>query len=469
MDFRRLFDLFYYQRVYYPQEAALARRLEMGWKSYSTDDCIAAVNRISAGFLSRGTERGDKIAILSGQGDPRWHFLDVGLQQSGAVVVHVQSAAPAAVLETILQETKARFCISGDRHLYDTVAGISDRLLHLEGHFMLDEASGISGWRAMIQEPSDQHLETIQGLRAAIHEDDLAVIVYTPREDQNPAGVMLSHKNIVDNIKAARSLIPINCDKKVFSLLTHSPLFERLIAYTSIAVGACVYYGSHERAFFEEVREAPSQYLIACPRLLIQLHDRLLERAGRLPLLRRRIVYWAVAVGRQLREDQPLSFWCWVRVRLADMFVYRQWRAILGGRLEGMLLGGPTLEPALGRIFSAAGIQVRQGYGPADTALLIAINRFGAGGVRFGTMGRPIPGVEVKIEAPDEAGRGALLIRGSNLLLGYFEAGRAPGFPASGDWLPVGATARILEGGFLEISDRKSAPLTTEAGKGRPE
>ncbi len=453
MDFRRLFDLFLYQQIRFPQAAALVERREMGWRNYSTDACIAAVNRVSAGFLSLGLERGDRVALLADRDSPRWNFLDLGLQQIGAVVVSISATATSSELEFILRETESRYCIADSRRLYDRVAAISPQLLHLKALFPLDDSPGRPGWSRFACEPSEKHLETIQSLRAAIHEDDLATIVYAASGGKGiPKGVMLSHKNIISNIKAVVSLLPINCDKRVLSLIPQNQLFGRMAVYTAIALGASVYYGSHTQASLEEIREVAPHFVIAFPPLLTKIQDHLLERARRLPLLRRHIVHWAVALGKSFREDQPMPLWYWMRNRVADVLVFRRWRTMLGNRLEGVIAGGASLSPETGRLFSAAGIEVRAGYGLTETATFIAFNRFEPGGVRFGTAGRSIPGVRIKIEAPDERGYGEVLIKGPNVMLGYYRRPRPASLFTPDGWLRTGTSGRITDGGFLKVN-----------------
>lgn len=455
MDFRRLFDLFLYQQIHFPQGDALAERREMGWRGYSTDECIAAVNRVSAGFLRLGLERGDRVALLADRGSPRWNFLDLGLQQIGVVVVSVPAAVTASELEYILRETKARCCIADSRPCYDRAAAISAQLLHLKALFPLDDSIDRPGWSVYTCEPSEKHLETIQGLRAAIHEDDLATIAYAPAGGKGvPQGVMLSHKNIIGNIKAVVSLLPFNCDKRVLSLIPQNQPFGRMAIYTAVALGASVYFRSREQPSLEAVREVAPHFLIASPRLLTGIHDGIMERARGLPLLRRRIVLWAVALGKSFREDRPMSLWYWMRNRIADGLVYRRWRTMLGGRLEGVVIGGASLSPETGRLFSAAGIEVREGYGLPQTATVITFNRFEPGGVRFGTAGRTVPGVKIKIEAPDERGCGEILVKGPNVMMGYYRPPRAALLLTSDGWLKTGVSGRIVDGGFLEVTGR---------------
>ena len=466
MDFRRLFDLFAYQQVRFPQEVALAKREAMGWLTYSTDECIALTDGVSAGMLALGLEPGDKVAIVSSAGSPRWNFLDLGLQQIGVVVVPLHAAATRDELVFILKETQAKYCIAGDGKLFDLLDSARPDLPGLKGILSMESLTDRPGWEQILRQPSESQLEQIRSLKSAIREDDLATIIYTSGSTGQPKGIMLSHRNIISNIKSVITLIPVNCYKRAASFLPLSHIFERMVVFTYIAVGTSVYYPGDPATLLEDIRDIRPHYFTAVPRMLEKMHDDILEMSGESPTLKGRIIRWAVRLGKQYRENHPLPLQYRIKHRLADLLVFRHWRKRLGNRVEGVVVGAAALNPELGRLFSAAGIRIREGYGLTETSPVIAFNRFEPGGVQFGTVGIPIPGVEVKIDVPDDDGNGEILVKGPNVMLGYFNPASGSGKHLDADgWFHTGDIGKMVRKHFLQITGRKHDIFKTSPGK----
>jgi long-chain acyl-CoA synthetase len=466
MDFRRLFDLFPYQQARFPKKVALACRKNLSWEAFSTEECIAEIDRVSAGLLDLGLQRGDKLAIMTALGSPYWNFLDLGMQQIGVIPVPIHATVTREELEFILKDAGVKYCIVGNRELHDAVKAVESNVLSLKGIYTLEPLPDIPGWEDLLSQPMEKHLEALQGLKAAIHEDDLATIIYTSGSTGQPKGVMLSHKNIVSNIKAVISLIPVNCDKRVLSLLPLSHIFERMVTFTYIAVGASLYYTAGRDTVYQDLSEVRPHYFTAVPRMLEKMQDNILEEAANTGSLRRRLIEWAIHLGKRYKEDRKISLSFWMRQWLADLLVYRKWRRQLGGKIEGIIVGAAALRPELGRLFSAAGIDVREGYGLTETSPVVAFNRFEPGGVRFGTVGIPIPGVEVRIDAPDSGESGEILVKGPNVMLGYYheEPDHSPAFTPDG-WFRTGDIGKLVQKRFLKITGRKKDIFKTSTGK----
>lgn len=466
MDFRRLFDLFPYQQARFPQKIALASRQNLNWKTFSTDDCIAEIDRVSAGLLDLGLKRGDKVAIMTELGSPYWNFLDLGMQQIGVITVPVHATVTRDELEFILKDAGVLYCIAGNRELHDAVKAVENNVLSLKGIYTLEPLPDIPGWEDLVRYPAEKHLEALQGLKAAIHEDDLATIIYTSGSTGQPKGVMLSHKNIVSNIKGVISLIPVNCDKRVLSLLPLSHIFERMVTLTYIAVGASLYYGGGPNTVYQDLKEVRPHYFTAVPRMLEKMQDNILEEAAGSGALRRRLIEWSIGLGKQYNEGRRVSLGFWVRQRMADLLIYRRWRRTLGGKIEGIIVGAAALRPELGRLFCAAGIEVREGYGLTETSPVVAFNRFEPGGVRFGTVGIPIPGVEVRIDADTPDQNGEILVKGPNVMLGYYQEDQnSPPAVSPDGWFRTGDIGKMVEKRFLQITGRKKDIFKTSTGK----
>ncbi len=466
MDFRRLFDILPYQQAKYPQKTALAGREGTRWQRYSTADCLSQIEQLSAGLLSLGLKQGDRVAIVAYISSPKWTFLDFAIQQVGLISVPVHATSKLADLEFILRDAACSCCFVSTSELYAKVKSVSDKLPQLKHIINFKKTPQTSCYDDLLQMPTANQLATFQTFKAAIHEDDLATIVYTSGTSGEPKGVMLSHKNIVSNIKSIIPLIPVNCDKRALSFLPPSHIFERMVTFTYMAVGASVYYAEKVDTLAEDLKSVKPHYFASVPRLLEKMYERILSKIESRNKLSQRIAHWAIRIGQQYTGQRRLSPWFWLKLQLADLLVYRHWRRALGGCVEGVVVGAAALQPQLGQLFSAAGIEVREGYGLTESSPVVAFNRFEPGGVHFGTVGIPLPGVEVRIHQPDEEGRGEIWVRGPNVMKGYYQLPELTAAAITEDgWLKTGDVGRFVFKRFLKITGRAKDIFKMSNGK----
>jgi len=465
MDYRRLFDIFTFQKVKFPQKTALSYKTSLKWKSFSTKECIHYINKVSAGLMELGLNRGDKIALLTETGSPQWNFLDFGMQQIGVIAVPIHATCTPGEVNYILNDASIKYAIVSNQQLYEKVKTAQKNVQSLKRIYTLEKLNNVPFWEELLKEPTDKHLANLEGVRAAIHEDDLATIIYTSGTTGNPKGVMLSHKNIVSNIKATIALVPINCDKRTISFLPMSHIFERMVVYSYIAVGASIYYAESVENVIDNIKEVKPHYFTSVPRLLEKVRDRIIEVGENRGGLQKKAIRWALNLGERYDGKRKIGLGYWMKLNLADILVYRHWRKALGGKVEGVVVGAAALQPKLGRLFSAAGIEIREGYGLTETSPVIAFNRFEPGGVHFGTVGIPIPGVELKIDHPNEDGEGEILVKGPNVMLGYFNNETKTKRVLQDGWFRTGDVGKIIFKRFLKITDRKKDIFKTSRGK----
>jgi len=252
------------------------------------------------------------------------------------------------------------------------------------------------------------------------------------------------------------------------SFLPLSHVFERMVTYMYQAAGMSIWYVDNIEHLPQALREARPHFFTAVPRVLERSYERLLERRRHLKLWQRKALDWAIALGERYpyagQYGMPLTYRLqrWV----ADWLVFRHWRRAMGGRLRGIAVGAAALQPRLGRLFSAAGVDVREGYGLTETSPVVAFNRFEPGGVHFGTVGIPVPGVEVRIANPDAEGIGEIEVRGPNVMLGYWNQPEETAARYTPDgWLKTGDLGRFEQKRFLRITGRLSELFKTTSGK----
>jgi long-chain acyl-CoA synthetase len=473
MDFTRLFDILDYQQKRFPQEMAMAGREHDAWHTWSTAELIAERNRISTGLLHRGLHKGDKTGVLAHCGSPQWVIADGAMLQTGIIPVPIHATARPDEIAHIIRDSGMKACFVSNENMLEKLraAGVGPELIFSFETLRDPEQSACIHWNALAVEPENRDLEKIQYLRDSIRESDLATLLYTSGTTGMPKGVMLSHLNIVSNVKSVLAIVPVGPDITAVSFLPLSHIFERMVTYVYQAAGAEVWYAEAVEHLPRILPEVRPHFFTAVPRVLERMYERLLDERNKSGILRRKIMDWAIRLGERFpysgERDMPLDYF--FKRLLADLFVFRHWRKRMGGRIQYIAVGAAALQPRLGRLFSAAGIDVREGYGLTETSPVIAFNRFEPGGVHFGTVGIPAPGVDVRIgeadpEAPENDGE--IEVKGPNIMSGYFNLPEetAARFTADG-WFKTGDLGKFEYKRFLRVTGRKNELFKTTSGK----
>ncbi len=473
MNFTRLFEILEYQQLRYPQAIALAGRSRDSWQKWSCAEVLAERDCISAGMLELGLHRHDRVGILAHSGSPYWAIADAAMLQIGIVPVPIHATARPDEIAHIVQDAALKACFVSNVDMLEKLrdAGVSLQFIfHLAEKIDFETLEGehIIFWQKLKCEPTQQELDKIKYLRDSITEKELATLLYTSGTTGLPKGVMLSHENIVSNIKSVMAIVPVGPETTVLSYLPLSHIFERMVTYAYQASGASIWYADAVENLPRILPEVRPHFMTAVPRILERMYDRLLKVRNQKGKLGRKIMDWAIRLGERYpyAGEREMPFDYHFKLIVADVLVYRHWRRRMGGRLQYIAVGAAALQARLGRLFSAAGIDVREGYGLTETSPVIAFNRFEPGGVRFGTVGIAAPGVDLRITAADESGDGEIEVRGPNVMLGYLNLPEetAARFTADG-WFKTGDAGHIEHKKFLRITGRKSELFKTTTGK----
>ena len=482
MDFSRLFEILEYQQLRYPQEVALAGREQGKWRRWNTAELIAERDRLSAGLLHLGLHKGDRIGMMAHCGSPQWAIADMAMLQIGLIPVPIHATARPDEIAHIARDAGLRGCFVSNQEMLNRIeaAGVGlefvfsfekEEDVHrksVPAALVPEQTSGVLFWNALLRNPDEHDLGRIKYFREGIGENDLATLLYTSGTTGQPKGVMLTHANIVSNVKSVLAIVPVGPEVTALSFLPLSHILERMVTYVYQAAGTPVWYADTVENLPRILLEVRPQIMTAVPRILERMHERLMEERNRGGTLKRKILDWAIALGERFpysgERAMPPDYL--LKRLLADLLVFRHWRKRMGGRLRYIAVGSAALQPRLGRLFSAARIDVREGYGLTETSPVIAFNRFEPGGVHFGTVGIPAPGIEVRIADPDEQGEGEIEMRGPNVMAGYYNlpAETAARFSADG-WFKTGDLGRFEFKRFLKITGRKSEVFKTTTGK----
>ena len=465
MDFNCLFDIVSYQRHRFPQAVAVAGRRQGGdWRRWSVAELEDASRKLAAALYDQGLRPGDFAGILAHCGSPEWLLADLALQRLGVIVAPIHATARPDEVAFILRDSGMKLCFISNADMLAHLRRSSAALPRLAAFEPLPELPDLASW--LEQPVSAEATRFVEELGA--DPDAPATVLYTSGTTGLPKGVLLSHRNIVSNVKSVLAIVPIDQSYVAVSFLPLSHIFERMVLYVYLAAGVSIWYVESPEELPATLREVRPHIFTAVPRVLERSYDRLLARRAALGKAGRWIFDWAVRLGCRYpyTGGGTVPFVYRLKQRVADALIFRHWRRALGGRLQVIVVGAAALQPRLGRLFNAAGIRVREGYGLTETSPVVAFNRFEPGGVHFGTVGIPAPGVDVRIAHPDENGEGEIEVRGPNVMLGYLHNPEetAAKFTPDG-WLRTGDTGRFEHKRFLKITGRISEIFKTSSGK----
>jgi long-chain acyl-CoA synthetase len=453
---------------HYGSKPALAHKPKGGtYQDISYTELGESVDAFSKGLNALGVQKGDRVALLS-ENRPEWAITDFGCLKAGAVTVPMFSTLTAAQVGYILKDSGSKIiCVSTSSQL-EKVTAIRDEVPTLEQIIVFDPIEGECP-EGVIQFEAVCELDG-QGQGIGVRnpsyasEDDIATIIYTSGTTGAPKGVMLTHANFISNLQACKSLIDISDADVLLSFLPLSHVFERLGGhYVPLISGAKVAYAESTFTVAQNMREVAPTVMLSVPRLYETMHDRILRAVQEGSSLKQKIFHWGVSVGSSvssaIQKGKKPSAILQLQQNIADKLVFAKLKAATGGRLRFFVSGGAALPQAIAEFFHAAGILILEGYGLTETAPVISMNH--PEKWKFGTVGVPVPGVEVKI-----AEDGEILTRGPHVMKGYFnnEAETAEVIDAD-RWFHTGDIGIIDVDGFVKITDRKKNIIVLSNGK----
>ncbi len=464
VDFTRIFDIIAYQREKYPNAHSLNAFSNGQWRSISITELQERVDAMSGWLVGQGFAKGDKVIFMPIMGTPQWIILDFACQQIGLIVVPVHPTLREEEMETILLETEPKLFISANVGLFEKSGAAIRKLSIRTDLFHLSQ--GVPGYFEALDLTKNINADALKTLRDNIREDDIFTILYTSGSSGVPKGVMLTHRNVVHNIKAILTLLPLEPGERVLSFLPFSHIFERTTSYGYLAFGVSLYFSQTKDSFAHDFKSVRPVFCTSVPRVLEKMYDFMQEQLLRKNFIQRQLIRWAMKVGRAYDEGHLLHPLFALQLFLARILVLSQWRHMLGGKIRYMVVGAASLQPEIGRLFSAAGIKIVEGYGMTETSPIITLNRYEPGQNRFGTVGIAIAGVEIKIDQPNEDLEGEILVKGANVTQGYFKKPEltSEAFTSDG-WFKTGDIGKWEHQRFLKITDRKKDIFKTSAGK----
>ncbi len=468
---RTLTELFFHAVDTHGNRSVAMRSKPSGvWTALSYQDLLERVQALSLGLGTLGVKPGDRVALLS-ENRPEWAISDYACLAARCTDVPIYPTLPPKQIEYILRDSGAVAVCLSSRGQLEKIYEIKEHLPGLKNIIAFDHGLGGAGTGVLNLEDvfargraaRPQHPEW-RSDALKVQPQDLATLIYTSGTTGDPKGVMLSHGNINSNVLACVPLIPLTAGEECLSFLPLSHIFERMLGhYTMFYLGIVINYAQSIDTVSADMVDRRPHVVASVPRLYEKIYARVLEGALGGSKLKKHIFFWAKRVGETWAEhalaNRPISGGLRLQKKLADRLVFSKLQARTGGRLKVFVSGGAPLSADIARFFHAAGLPILEGYGLTETSPVITVNT--PGHVKLGTVGRPIPGVEVKI-APD----GEILTRGPHVMQGYFNKPDATKEAIDPEgWFHTGDIGIIDEDGFLKITDRKKDIIVTAAGK----
>lgn len=457
----RLFDIIEYQLEHFPQSASLAGHEDGKWRKYSTQEVIDTAHRVAAGLIAKGIQAGDRVGIISSTNRPEWNLIDLGVLQLGGVDVPIYPTITEKDFTYIINHSECRLVFVSDEDLYKKIQSIAEDCPTLEGVYMFDRAEGVPHWTDMLEPDVEKAKAIVAPYKEKVDHESLATLIYTSGTTGVPKGVMLSHKNLVSNVIASSERLPIEPGARSLSFLPLCHVFERMLIYLYAFKGSNVYYARSLETIGDDMRDVKPHIFTAVPRLLEKVYDRIIDKGEALDGMKRKLFFWAVSLAERFEyygDNGPIYG---MKLAIARKLIFSKWKEALGGEVQLAASGSAALSPRLCRIFNAAGIPIMEGYGLTETSPVISVNEIDNEGFMFGTTGRPIRDVQVRI-----AEDGEILCKGPNVMMGYYKNEEMTAEVIDSDgWFHTGDIGELVNGEYVKITDRKKEIFKTSGGK----
>jgi long-chain acyl-CoA synthetase len=476
---KRLFDYLHDQLQHNPLQRAFASKDHDGqWKHYSTQQMVDWANQWSSTLLALGLQKGDRVATVVYQTTPAWVALDFALHQIGVINVPMYPTISTREYAYILQESAAQFCFVGTGDLASKVRATLPEVATLKEVISIEENPDAPSLRVLSNlDKGNTTQAQLLDIQRTISPDDVATFIYTSGTTGNPKGVVLTHRNIVYNVDTMRALLPVLPGQTALSFLPVSHIFERAALYAYTAYGIEVNFTTPENLGGDtgDLKAIQPHFFTAVPRLLEKVYEKIYDKGMSASPVKRAIFTWAMNKADRWDFDKSPSGLDALGWRIADTLVFSKWRAALGGRIQGIVIGASACPVNVMRAFNAAKIQVREGYGMTEAAPAVSFSRYEPQGAMLGSVGIPIDGLRIKIETgPDyREGEGEIIVQSPGVMVGYYlqpeKTAEVIREDADGRWLLTGDVGTLVTGPdgrqFLKITDRKKELLKTSGGK----
>ncbi len=467
-DQSRIFDFLYYQLSKFPKLDMLSGKVKGSYTPISTAEVEEKAKRLGAGLMKMGlhghdmsVEHQDKIAVIS-KNRPEWLILDLAIQQTGALLCPIYPTTNVAEMEYIFNDAAIKYVFVTGEDILEKVNIIRNNVPSLIGVYSFDKMDGVDYWEKIMEMPDADDIQKLERNRDLIQGEHCATIIYTSGTTGKPKGVMLSHRNLVSNVLNSVESFPFEDrpNGRALSFLPLNLIFERMVSYIYVYTGVSIYYAESLETIGDNLKEVKPTLFTTVPRLLEKVYEKIMSKGTELTGIKKKLFYWAVDLAKDFDVTNKGSLGYRMQLALANKLIFSKWREALGGQVEFIVTGGAACQVRLIRIFTAAQIPIYEGYGPTENSPVISVNCHYAGGTKFGTVGPPIKGQEVRLEADGE-----ICVKGPSVMMGYYKLPELTAETVIDGWLHTGDIGVFEDGKYLKITDRKKEMFKTSGGK----
>lgn len=462
MEITRLFDLLpHYASAFDPKDDVLAYKEDGVWKKINIDTYRRNVEWLTYGLLAIGIKKGDTIATIMNN-RPEWNYLDFAIMQAGAIHVPIYPTISKEEYIYIFNHAEVRFVFVTGDELVRKIKEVKDSCPSIEEIFSVKGKNGERNLSDLMElGKKNPNAELVEQITGQIKTHDLATLVYTSGTTGNPKGVMLSHSNLISNFKLVSFIPTFGQEARALSFLPLCHVYERMLNYMYHYLGVSIYYAESLATISDNIKEISPDMMCCVPRLLEKIYDKIIGAGRKLKGVKRWVFYWAVNLAKKYDVTGHNNAWYMMQYRIVDKLVYSQWREALGGKFKIIVSGGASIQPRIVRTFRAAGLPVYEGYGLTETSPVVAVTSTLSNGIKIGTVGPPMPGVDVKI-----ADDGEILAGGPGIMLGYYKDPELTAQAIDSDgWFHTGDEGVFEPEGQLRITGRKKEIFKTSLGK----
>lgn len=462
MKASRLFDYLVQQKNLKPHTAFLSYKdaKDKKWKSYTYEETYVRVLKAAQLLLDAGIQPNDKVALIAAN-CPEWNFADLAIQMIGGVCVPIYPTISQHDYEYIFKDAEIKIAFVSNETICKKIEAVSEQLPLLQKIISFDVIKNTAHFTTLLSNVTANE-QQVNAISENVKEENLATIIYTSGTTGNPKGVMLSHHNIISNLNSIQQDLPLLEGKKALSFLPLCHSFERTVFYAYLANGIQICYAESLEKIADNLKEIQPYCFTTVPRLLEKVFDKIIDKSQELDVVKKKLFDWALQIGMEYeygKEKNDIVYA--LQLFIARKVVFSKWKEALGGNILFIVTGAAPIQPRLIKIFTAAGIDVLEGYGLTETSPVLAFNRMNVEDRKIGTVGLPVRGVTIKI-----ADDGEILAKGPNIMKGYYhQQALTDEVIDENGWFHTGDIGEMTEGKFLKITDRKKELFKTSGGK----
>jgi long-chain acyl-CoA synthetase len=450
----------------YPKPDFMLFKKDGAYAPISAAEFGTGVKHLALGLRALGFEAGQKLCLLS-ENRPAWTMTDFATLAAGGLSVPIYTTLVSEQARYIIDDSDATVVVVSNADQWKKIEPLRAGLAKVKHYITFAEKAPagvltLAEVQAKGQAVAAAEPDLYDTLVARVKPGDEATLIYTSGTTGVPKGVILTHDNLVSNIKTAADLVQFSSEDTVLSFLPLSHVLERMVMFTYIFRGCTVAFAESVEAVAQNLLEVRPHIMVSVPRVFEKIYTKVMDQVMGSPALRRKIFFWALKVGKAYGalklEGEPIPGGLAFRRSIAGKLVFSKIIAKTGGRVRFFVSGGAPLSKDIAEFFYAIGLVILEGYGLTETSPLLSINTFEA--IRLGSVGRPATGIDIRIAADGE-----ILARGPNIMKGYYKKEAETREVMEGGWFHTGDIGHLDPDGFLVITDRKKDLLVTSGGK----